>query len=117
VPGVQGKEEAKGDAMRRIIGIFVFCFCMLCAASGSAADITVHYNAKGKIVNTHYNAPGEKSPNVIITVDLLFGDGRYVKCVDTYLSGGALLGFGRITSPNSIEFVPKDDVQCITVRP
>ena len=97
--------------MKKLLLILCLVFMPVMA---QAADITVYYNPKGKIMNTHYNAPGSGSANVIITVDLLFEDGKYMKCIETYISGGALIGFGRITSPSTIEFVPRDGVKCIS---
>ena len=101
-----------------IVQVIIFLFLIIASSIGIShgSEITVHYNSKGKIMNTHYNAPGSGSANVIITVDLLFENGKYIKCIDTYIAGGAVIGFGRITSPKSIVFIPNDNTHCIKIQ-
>ena len=80
--------------MKKIIAILLLA--LLCASTVQAETIKVLYNEKAKIVNTHYNAPGKGSLFVIITADVLMPDGRYVKCIDSYMSGAAFIGFGPL---------------------
>ena len=100
--------------MKKIIALLLLV--LLCAAPVQAETIKVLYNEKAKIVNTHYNAPGKGSSFVIITADVLMPDGLYVKCIDSYMSGAAFIGFGRIGSPDQIDFLPSPDVKCIKIK-
>ena len=100
--------------MKKIVAFFMLA--LLCASTVKAETIKVLYNEKAKIVNTHYNAPGKGSSFVIITADVLMPDGRYVKCIDSYMSGAAFIGFGRIGSPDQIDFMPSPDVKCIKIK-
>lgn len=98
------------------IKIFIFlCIFTFIPSMAVSGTIDVLYNQEGIIVNTHYNSPPDSSANVIITVDLIFEDGRYVKCIDWYTSGSAFLGFSRVGSPSQINFVPSD-VECIKIK-
>jgi len=102
--------------MKKIFSISVFIFCFfLFAYDSEAADIVILYNKDAEIVNTHYNAPGNGSGIVIITVDLKFKNGRYIKCIEQYFSRAAAMGFSRISSPSSIEFEP-GDVKCAKIK-
>lgn len=94
-----------------ILGLLIFGV----SSSAFGETIRVEYNSAGKIVNTHYNAPGGSSAFVIITADMILPDGRYVKCIDSYASGAAFFGFGRIGSPDRIDFIPDDKVSCIRI--
>lgn len=100
--------------MKKIIALSLLA--LLCASNVQADTIRVLFNDKAKIVSTHYNAPGKDSAFIIITADMIMSDGSYVKCIDSYASGASFFGFGRIGSPDQIDFLPSPDVKCIKIK-